>query len=401
MSRQLISSTVALSVARFRRGGWAGLAWAARLTSASVAAYALALVFFPGTEPLLAPLTALLVIQLTPVSLLASGVDRVVSVAVGVSVAAIFSTAVDLTLWSLAVVIAVSLVVGQVLRLGSNLIEVPISAMLVLGVGSLAAESAAWQRVAETLVGAGVGVASNLLVPPRVRTRDAAAAIDAMFDDLAGLLDRAAAELASSSTGSPVLPDRAAGWLDDVRRLTHDIPNVGSTLLRAEESRRLNLRAVGTPDPGPGLRHGMEALEHSAVTVRSLFRSLLDAGTGGGWAEGEHVVEVEGAIAVLLGEFADVLRAFGRLVRAEIEPGHGRAPDLTGLREALEGLSEARARIDELILTESAPMHSELNFALLVTVKRLARELDLDEHVRRQAGPRSSPLARMRQRGQQ
>jgi hypothetical protein len=392
---------VALSVARFRRGGWSGLAWVARLTAASVAAYALALVLFPGTEPLLAPLTALLVIQLTPVSLLASGVERVVSVAAGVSVAAIFSTAVDLTLWSLAVVIAVSLVIGQVLRLGSNLIEVPISAMLVLGVGSLAAESAAWQRVAETLVGAGVGVASNLLVPPRVRTGDAATAIDEMFDDLAGLLDRAASELASSTPGSPVLPDRAAGWLDDVRRITHDIPNVGSTLLRAEESRRLNLRAVGTPDPGPGLRHGMEALEHSAVTVRSLFRSLLDAGSGGGWSAGEHVVEMEGVIAVLLGDFAAALRAFGRLVRAEVQPGHGRPPDPTGLRDALEGLSEARARVDELILTEPDPMHSELNFALLVTVKRLASELDPDEHVRRQAGPRSSPLGRIRQRGQQ
>jgi uncharacterized membrane protein YgaE (UPF0421/DUF939 family) len=137
--RGLIGGALAVSVARFRRGGWSGLAWTVRLTAASVAAYSIALAFFPGTVPLLAPLTALLVVQLTPISLLASGVERVVSVAAGVSVAAIFSTAVDLTWWSLAVVIAVSLVVGQVLRLGSNLMEVPISAMLVLGVGSLAA----------------------------------------------------------------------------------------------------------------------------------------------------------------------------------------------------------------------------------------------------------------------
>ena len=83
----LIGGTLAVSLARFRHGGWSALAWTARLTAASVAAYSIALVLFPRTQPLLAPLTALLVVQLTPVSLLASGVDRVVSVAAGVSVA--------------------------------------------------------------------------------------------------------------------------------------------------------------------------------------------------------------------------------------------------------------------------------------------------------------------------
>lgn len=399
--RDLISGTLSDSAARFRRAGWSALAWTARLTAASVTAYSIALIFFPGTQPLLAPLTALLVVQLTPVSLLASGAERVVSVAAGVSVAAIFSTAVDLTWWSLAIVIAVSLVVGQVLRLGSNLIEVPISAMLVLGVGSLAAESAAWQRIAETLVGAGMGVASNLLVPPRVRTRDAVAAIVGMADDLAGLLDRAGAEMATSNPIGAVLPDRAAAWLGEARRLTHDIPNVGTTLLRAEESRRLNLRAVGTADPRPGLRQGMEALEHSAVTVRSMFRSLLDAGTGDSWPGGDHGEQLEGVIAVLLGEFAAALRAFGQLVRADAQPGHDQTPQIAGLREGLEGLLEAQARIGDLILTDDHPARSELNFALLAAAKRLSRELDIDERLRRQTRPRQSPLGRMRQRAKQ
>ncbi len=399
--RGLIGGTLAVSVARFRHGGWSALAWTARLTAASVAAYSIALVLFPRTQPLLAPLTALLVVQLTPVSLLASGVDRVVSVAAGVSVAATFSTAVDLTSWSLAIVIAVSLVVGQVLRLGSNLIEVPISAMLVLGVGSLAAETAAWQRIAETLVGAGVGVASNLLLPARVRTRDAGDAIEKMAEDLAALLDRAGAEMASQNTGDAVLPDRAAGWLDEARRLTHDIPNVGTTLLRAEESRRLNLRAVGTADPGPGLRQGMEALEHSAVAVRSMFRSLLDAGTGDSWPSGDQGEELEGAIAVVLCEFAAGLRAFGRLVRADAHLHHSQPAQVAGLREGLEGLLEARARISDLILNDDDPARSELNFALLATAKRLSTELDIDERIRRQTRPRQSTRGRMRQRVKQ
>ena len=68
--------------------------------------------------------------------------------------------------------------VGQVLRLRANLMEVAISAMLVLGVGSFATESAAWQRMSETLIGAAVGIAANLLFPPKVASADAGRAID-------------------------------------------------------------------------------------------------------------------------------------------------------------------------------------------------------------------------------
>jgi len=166
--RVVFERLVDASAARFRQRGRAGVVWMVRLTAAAVASYVIARLIFPRSEPLLAPLTALLVVQLTPVSLLTSGVQRVVSVVAGVAVAVGFSSLVGLTWWSLAILIAVSIVIGQVLRLGPNLLEVPISAMLVLGVGVRGAESAAWHRIAETLVGAGVGVLSNLMFPPRV-----------------------------------------------------------------------------------------------------------------------------------------------------------------------------------------------------------------------------------------
>ena len=37
------------------------------------------------------------------------------------------------------------------------------------------------------------------------------------------------------------------------------------------------MRAVRTPHVEPGLRQGMEALEHSAVAIRGLMRSVDDA----------------------------------------------------------------------------------------------------------------------------
>ena len=111
----------------------------------------MATLVFPGPPPLLAPLTAMLVVQVTPVSLLASGLDRVVAVVAGVALAVGFAAVAPLEWWSLGLLIFISLATGHLLRLGDNLLEVAISAMLVLGVGAFSAGSAAWQRIAETL----------------------------------------------------------------------------------------------------------------------------------------------------------------------------------------------------------------------------------------------------------
>jgi uncharacterized membrane protein YccC len=356
-----------------------------RLTAAAVASYVVASWIFPQTHPLLAPLTALLVVQLTPVSLLASGLDRVLSVVAGVSVAVVFSAVVPLAWWSLGLLIAVSILIGQALRLGANLVEVPISAMLVVSVGSLGAESAGWQRVTETLVGAGVGVLSNLLFPPKVATDEAGNAIKGLADDLTHLLDRAASEMTRLDMSGTEVAVHATGWLDEARRLTHDIPNVGGALLRAEQGRRLNLRALATPDTGPGLRQGLEALEHSAVAVRSMFRSLLDATRDPSWPVGDVGKILNSAIAQLLHDLAGGLGAFGQLVRAQAQPRQdGKPPDITQVREALVRLHEARDRVSDLLLVGGPPVVTELNFALLTTVKRLLSELDLDERIRRQ-----------------
>ncbi len=377
---------VADTVARLRLRGRSATGWTLRLTAAAVASYVVAHAIFPQSDALLAPLTALLVVQITPVSLLTSGVQRVVSVVAGVAVAVAFAAVFGVSWWSLAIVIGLSILVAQALRLGSNALEVPISAMLVLGAGSGVggAEMAAWQRMTETLVGAGVGVLSNLLFPPRVATEDAGSAIEGLARDLAGLLDTAADDLESARRDEGSLTDRTSRWLGEARRLTHAIPNVGSALLRAEESRRLNLRALGTTDVGPGLRHGLEALEHSAVAVRSMFRSLDDAGRGRESQPRDFGEDLQAvAVGLLLHELAAAVRTFGLLVRVEAQPTqHPLEPEL--FRQGLDGLHEARARLTELVLSDQRDdaTFAELNFALLATVERLLRELNLEERIR-------------------
>jgi hypothetical protein len=371
---------------RLRTDWRAALPWALRITIAATASYLVATVAFPGTLPLLAPLTAMLVVQVTPVSLLASGLDRVVAVVTGVSLAVAFAAVVPLQWWSLGILILVALSIGQVLRLRANLIEVAISAMLVLGVGSLGTESAAWQRIAETLVGAAVGVVGNLVFPPRVPAGDAGRAIDGLADALSGLLHRSADALEELTRhGQPVAP-AAAAWLGEARQITHhDVPRVGATLLRAEEGRRLNVRAVGTADLGPGLRHGLESLEHTAVAIRSMFRTLADVSSEGSRLEGEPAQDVLLGVAQTLRELAAAVDAFGELVRLEAAPARQVDPDaFRALRDAMAGLPEARTRFEELATADLGPELRELHLTVLATVKRLEREFDLEHRVRRQ-----------------
>jgi hypothetical protein len=283
------------------------------------------------------------------------------------------------------VLILISITIGQFLRLRSNLVEVAISAMLVLGVGAVGAEAAAWQRIAETLVGAAVGIIATLVFPPKVASSDAGRAIDGLADAVSELLTRAAGELDAMADGEPHrLAGAAREWLDDARRITHDIPVVGAALLRAEEGRRLNVRAVRAPHVEPGLRQGLEALEHTAVAVRGLMRSVADA-SDGDWLDEDSAGEVLRDLAEALRQLASGTDAFGELVRHEgdVEVSLGRE-DITRLQEAQDGMLRARARLDAA-LNEAHPADVvELYAATRATVRRLQHELGLDERVRRQ-----------------
>ena len=377
---------VSRELARVRRDGRAAVLWSSRVTVAATASYVVASLIFPGTQPLLAPLTAMLVVQVTPLSLLASGLDRVIAVVAGVVLAVGFAAVVPLEWWSLGMLILVSITIGQYLRLRSNLVEVAISAMLVLGVGAIGAEAAAWQRIAETLVGAAVGIIATLLFPPKVPSGDAGRAIDGLADAVSELLVRAADELSEMAEAHrDRLPGAAREWLDDSRRITHDIPRVGATLLQAEEGRRLNLRAVRTPHVEPGLRQGMEALEHSAVAVRSLMRSVVDCVDDTTWLTEDSAAPAFSDLAATFRELAAGVDAFGELVRNEADVQVDLSlGDIARLQEAEDGMRRARTRLDAALAAERSANVIELYSATRSTVRRLQHELALDERVRRQ-----------------
>src|SRR6478672_12268763 len=106
------------AISRVQQRGSNALLRALRLAGAAVAAYVVAGLLLEDTVPVIAALTALLVVEVTLFDIVTSGVQRVVSVVAGVLLAVAFSSLVGISWWSLGLLIAVSILVGQLPEAG-------------------------------------------------------------------------------------------------------------------------------------------------------------------------------------------------------------------------------------------------------------------------------------------
>jgi hypothetical protein len=243
----------------------------AKVTLAAVLAYVAADLLNTTATPILAPLTAILVVQLTVYQTVAEGLQRVLSVLAGVVIAVVLATVVGLSWWSLGAVVAVSLVLGQVLRLGAHTLEVPISAMLVLAVGGAAAPQAAAGRVYETLIGAAVGIAVNFAIAPPVHVGSAGSAVAGVATGLGDFLRSLATQLRAGWSRQA-----AQNWLTAARGLSASVLAADQSLVQAEQSAVLNPRGSQVRVAQPRLRTALTAIEYCTVVVRTLCREVFD-----------------------------------------------------------------------------------------------------------------------------
>ena len=344
-----------------------------RLTSAAVIAYLITLVVTDGAVDLTGPLTALLVMQASASSTLRMGAIRVAAVLSGVLVAGLLSSWVGLTWWSLGAAIAASLFLGKVLRLGEQALETPITAMLILGVTN--PDIAAEVRIVNTFIGAGVGMALNLLYPPAMPTARAARAVRQVAEMAAAPLDLAGDAL----DRGPVTRADVDAWLERVRAATGRVATATATTTALRDSRRFNPRALGTIDVEPVLATGLDTLEHCLLDIRSLFTVMAAEVPPEERPDDPYGEELRRAFAVVMHDVADCLRAFGDLVVAEAE---GREDDTEqALAQSLEILRETRAILTELIMAQPIDDTSAwlLRSSVLAALGQVLTRLDLEE----------------------
>lgn len=335
MAERVSAALRHLRLSLLRRGRKPGLR-TAKTTLAAVLSFVLAKRLGTSPEPVLAPLTALLVVQLTMYETVANGLQRVASVVAGVLVAIGVASYVGLTWWSLGIVVAASLLIGRVLRLGAQLLEVPISAMLVLAVGG--AHGAAWERVYETLIGAAVGVVVNAVIVAPLYVQSADDALTELAERMASFLRKLAEQLRAGWSR-----EAADRMLNEARRLGGEVQRADRTLGRAEESARFNPRGGRAREAQPRLRIGLTGLEHVYVTIRNLCRALLDR---------TYFVPAEDAATVYDADvreaLADVIEAAADAIEQVPKVTSGSAPADTARQAVERRLAELKRRQDRL-----------------------------------------------------
>jgi hypothetical protein len=301
----------------------------------------------------------------------------VLSVVAGVIVAYGVASLTGLTWWSLGLVVALSITVGRLLRLGPFLLEAPISAMLVLaaaglgtraGVSDTGAAMAATGRVAETLVGAVIGVVVNLVIAPPLYVRPAGEAIDELVSRISAFSRDLAAALRGDWTRA-----RADEFLDRARELGAEVARADRHLERTEESARLNPRGRLAREARPRLRVALTGLEHCYMSLRNLCRAVLDRT----YFVPEHDPQGHYSRAAL-DALADVFEAFADsidTVSVQNATGEGSGEDSDA-----GDFAELLARRDELathLLVDpwADPAGWEQHGALLAAVDRLRVEV--------------------------
>jgi uncharacterized protein YukE len=365
------------------------LLYISRLTATATFAYLLALVIPAGTSrPVLAPLTALLVLQASLYQTIRSAIRKVLSVTVGVLVAVGVAEFIGFSWWQLALVIASALIIGRALRLGDDLIEVPISAMLIFS--SVGTHAAAAGRVVDTLVGAAAGLAGGLIFAGRPRVQPARSAVGHLAGQVAGLLDRMAADLAGNDQGSTGRADddltgEAAQWLTQARALRDGIERVDDKLREAADSARLNPRALVRPSGATpvtettvALRGGLEALEHAALTLRGLARSVLDSAGIASEASPVRDTETRVQLASVLAKLGEAIRTYGRLIQLTPAGSESLESELAAELDEAHRLQDELADLLRPQARAGGPSEWPLRGEILAHVDRLRTGLSID-----------------------
>lgn len=193
------------------------------------AAWALSFLVLHQSLPTFAAIAALLVVQPSINQSFGRGLERSAGVVMGVALAYVVGLVLGHRFtWIVLVAIVLALLLAWVFRLTpTSSTQVPISAMLVLVVGTVT-PGYAFDRIIETIIGAATALAVNALIVPPVLVAPAHLALGRLARDTATSLDDLAGALERPTEG----------------------PNLDAMLLRARELRTLQARATAAVKTG-------------------------------------------------------------------------------------------------------------------------------------------------------
>jgi len=338
----------------------AGLAW-------SVAA------LISHESPVLAPLTAIVVVQVSVRASISKAFERSAAVVLGVLLALAIGDALDLNGVTVAVFVALSLGVAQlVLHLPPAAArQVPVTALVVLTAVTADQSSSGWHRVLDTVIGALVGVAVSLTLPAS-RLVDARQTLGRLADGLGGVL-----ETMGSGLQEPWSTEQTSNWRRTARTVRHrPLDQALEAVGNGRDAARWNVRDRRHIDVLGRYEDVMPRLERAAIGVSVISRGLDDHARLSGSTHrpmpsmGALLVSLGNAIRAFIGDVIDDPGG-AELDRAMSEVRERRARCVHGASR------RAKLALEHDEQTDVGELEGEwLNYAaLLVQVDRIVADL--------------------------
>jgi hypothetical protein len=328
-------------------------------------------------DPILAPLTAIVVVQVSVRASVKTALQRSAAVVLGVFLALAIGDAITLNGFTVALLVAVSLGVAQlVLRLPPAAArQVPISGLVVLSAIAIHQDSAGWRRALDTVIGAVVGVVVSLVLPAS-RLVDARQTLERLADNLGGTLE---------AMGKGIHEQWSTEQTEEWRRTARAAR--GRLVDQAEEAvgngadaARWNVRDRRHVAELGRYEEVMPRLERTAIGVSVISRGLDDHARLGGAshaampAMGALLVALSGAVRALvrdvLGQadgaclaesLVEVRERRARCIhgasrRARLAIDHSEEPDHDQVEGEWLGYASLLVQVDRIVADLSAPL---------------------------------------------
>ena len=328
-------------------------------------------------DPVLAPLTALVVVQVSVRASFFTAIQRTAAVVLGVFLALAIGDALGLNGLTVGLFVAVTLGVAQlVLRLPAAAArQVPISGLVVLAAVTSDPVSLGRERALDTVLGAAVGLVVSLVLPAS-RLVDARQTLDRLAVSLGDVLDAMGAGLQQAWSA-----DQTAEWRRRARTTRDRLVRQASEAVgNGRESARWNVRDRRHIAALGRYEEVMPRLERTAIGVSVISRGLDDHAHLTGTthrampAMGALLISLANAIRALVQDVvaesddADVNRALdevrvqrdrcvrGAARRARLALEHDETPDGDQLEGEWLGYAALLVQVDRIVGDLSAPL---------------------------------------------
>ncbi len=347
----------------------AGIAWSVAVATTDV------------PSPVLASLTAIVVVQVSVRASVRTAVQRSAAVVLGVFVALAVGDALRLNGLTVAVLVVVSLGVAElVLRLPRSAArQVPVSVLVVLSTVAASPQSPAWQRALDTVLGAAVGVVVSLALPAS-RLVDARQSLDRLSANLADVLDTMGRGL-----HEPWSAEQTADWRRTARTIRERrVAQAEEAVGNGRDAARWNVRDRRHIDELGRLEDVMPRLLRAAIGVSVISRGLDDHARLTGTSH--PAMSAMGELLIRLGR---AIRVVVHRVLADADHAHDSGDtDASDVEQALADVDtqrdrcmqgatrRARVALDEGAISRREVEGEWLGYAaLLVQVDRIAADL--------------------------